>query len=79
LEAKIVTLRKDIQKKNMKNRSKFLDDIISSKKSHPRPDLDTIKQKSDQAPKQSNRKGIKLQNNRDCHTKKGYSKEKYAK
>jgi hypothetical protein len=34
LEAKIVTLRKDIQKKNMQNRSKVLDDIISSKKSH---------------------------------------------
>jgi hypothetical protein len=34
LEAKIVTLRKDIQKKNMHNSSKFLDDIINSKKSH---------------------------------------------
>jgi hypothetical protein len=34
LEAEIVTLRKDIQKKNMQNSSKFLDDIISSKKSH---------------------------------------------
>ena len=34
LEAEIVTLRKDIQKKNMKNRSKVLDDIISSQKSH---------------------------------------------
>jgi hypothetical protein len=30
LEAKIVTLRKDLQKKNMKNNSKFLDDIINS-------------------------------------------------
>jgi hypothetical protein len=29
LEADIVTLRKDIQKKNMKNSSKVLDDIIS--------------------------------------------------
>jgi hypothetical protein len=34
LEAEIVTLRKDIQKKNMQNISKFLDDIINSKKSH---------------------------------------------
>jgi hypothetical protein len=34
LEAEIVTLRKDIQKKNMKNSSKVLDDIISSQKSH---------------------------------------------
>jgi hypothetical protein len=28
LEAKIVTLRKDLQKKNMQNNSKVLDDII---------------------------------------------------
>jgi hypothetical protein len=34
LEAEIVTLRKDIQKKNMQNSSKVLDDIISSKKFH---------------------------------------------
>jgi hypothetical protein len=33
-EVDIVTLRKDIQKKNMKNSSKVLDDIISCKKSH---------------------------------------------
>jgi hypothetical protein len=32
LEAKIVTLRNDIQKKNMQNSSKVLDDIINSKK-----------------------------------------------
>jgi hypothetical protein len=32
LEAGIVTLRKDIQKKNMKNNSKFLNDIISSQR-----------------------------------------------
>jgi hypothetical protein len=32
LEAKIVTLRKYLQKKNMQNNSKFLDDIISSQK-----------------------------------------------
>jgi hypothetical protein len=34
LEAEIVTLRKDIQKKNMQNSSKVLDDIICSKKYH---------------------------------------------
>jgi hypothetical protein len=34
LEAAIVTLRKDIQKKNMQNSSKVLDDIISSQKSY---------------------------------------------
>jgi seryl-tRNA synthetase len=34
LEAKIVTLRKDLQKKNMQNGSKFLDDIIRSQKYH---------------------------------------------
>jgi hypothetical protein len=32
LEAKIVTLRKDLQKKNMQNNSKVLDDIISSQR-----------------------------------------------
>jgi endonuclease III-like uncharacterized protein len=34
LEAEIVTLRKHIQKKNMQNSSKVLDDIISNQKSH---------------------------------------------
>ena len=34
LEAEVVTLRKDIQNKNMQNSSKVLDDIINSKKSH---------------------------------------------
>jgi DNA repair exonuclease SbcCD ATPase subunit len=34
LAANIVTLRKDIQKKNMQNISKILDDIINSQKSH---------------------------------------------
>jgi endonuclease III-like uncharacterized protein len=34
LEAEIVTPRKDIQKKNMQNSSKVMDDIISSQKSH---------------------------------------------
>jgi hypothetical protein len=34
MEAEVVTLRKDIQKKNMQNSSKVLDDIISNQKSH---------------------------------------------
>jgi hypothetical protein len=34
LEEDIVTLRKYLQKKNMQNNSKFLDDIISSQKPH---------------------------------------------
>jgi hypothetical protein len=34
LEAEIVALRNNIQKKNMHNSSKVLDDIISSQKSH---------------------------------------------
>jgi hypothetical protein len=34
LEAKIVTLRKDLQNKNMQNNSKVLNDIISGQKPH---------------------------------------------
>ena len=34
LEVEVVTLRNDIQKENMKNSLKFLDDIISSQTSH---------------------------------------------
>jgi hypothetical protein len=34
LEADIVTLRNDLQEKNMQNNSKFLDNIISSQKPH---------------------------------------------
>jgi hypothetical protein len=34
LEEEIVTLRKDLQKKIMQKRSKFLNDIISSQKPH---------------------------------------------
>jgi hypothetical protein len=34
LEAEIATLRKDIQKKNMQNSSKVLDDIINNQKYH---------------------------------------------
>jgi hypothetical protein len=34
LEAEIVTLRNDLQKKNIQKNSKVLDDIISSQKLH---------------------------------------------
>jgi hypothetical protein len=34
LEEKIVTLRKNIQKKNMQNNSKVLNDIINNQKPH---------------------------------------------
>ena len=34
MEAEVVTLKKDIQKKNMQNSSKFLNNIISCKKCH---------------------------------------------
>jgi hypothetical protein len=34
LEEEVVTVRKDIQNKNMQNSSKVLDDIINNKKSH---------------------------------------------
>jgi hypothetical protein len=59
LEAEIVTLRKDIQTKNMQNSSKVMDDIISSKKSYlDKSILGYIKQKRDQAPKQQSKKQI---------------------
>jgi hypothetical protein len=34
LKTKIITLRKDLQKKNMQNNQKVLNDIISSQKDH---------------------------------------------
>jgi hypothetical protein len=55
LEAEIVTLRKDLQKKNMQNSSKVLNDIISSQRPNHDKSWTWI---------QSDRKGIKLQNNR---------------
>ena len=59
LEAEIVTLRKDIQKKNMQNSSNVLDGIISSQKSHlDKTDLDTLIEKRDHAPKQQSKKHI---------------------
>jgi hypothetical protein len=59
LEAEVVTLRKDIQKKNMQNSSKVLDDIINSQNLILTSlDLDTIRQKRDQAPKQQSKKQI---------------------
>jgi cystathionine beta-lyase family protein involved in aluminum resistance len=53
LEAEVATLRKDIQKKNMQNSSKVLDDIINSKKSHlDKSGLGYNQTEKDQAPKQ---------------------------
>jgi hypothetical protein len=53
LEAEIVTLRKDFQKKNMQNSSKVLDDIINSQKSYlDKSGLGYNQTKRDQAPKQ---------------------------
>jgi hypothetical protein len=52
LEAEVVTLRKDIQKKNMQNNSKVLNDIISSQKSH----LDKSRLGYNQTEKRSNSK-----------------------
>jgi hypothetical protein len=59
LEENIVTLRKDIQKKNMQNSSKVLDDIVSSQNIILISlDLDTSRQKRDQSPKQKSKKQI---------------------
>ena len=59
LEAEIVTLRKDIQKKNMQNSSKVLMTLSAVKNLIlTSPDLDTIRQKRDQAPKQQSKKQI---------------------
>jgi hypothetical protein len=59
LEVDILTLRKDLQNKNMHNNSKVLDDIINSQYLiMTSPDLDTIRQKWDQAPKQQSKKHI---------------------
>jgi hypothetical protein len=55
LEAEIITLRKDLQKKNMQNKSKVLDDIISSQKPHHDKSGLGYHQK---------KKWIKLQNNK---------------
>jgi hypothetical protein len=58
LEAEIVTLRKDIQKKNMQNSSKVLNDIISSQKSHLDKSGLGYRKKRDQAPKKQSKKHI---------------------
>jgi chromosome segregation ATPase len=55
LEAEIVTLRKDLQKKNMQNSSKVLNDIINSQ----RPNHDKYRIGYNQT-----KKGLKLQKNR---------------
>ena len=59
LEDEIVTLRKDIQKKNMQNSSKVLDDIISSQKYH----LDKSGIGYNQTEKGSNSKTTKKETN----------------
>jgi hypothetical protein len=59
LEVEIVTLRKDIQKKNMQNSSKVLDDIVSSKKSH----LDKSRLGYNQTEKGSNSKTTEQETN----------------
>jgi hypothetical protein len=59
LKAKVVTLRKDIQKKNMQNSSKVLDDIISSQKSH----LDKSRLGYNQTEKRSSSKTTKKETN----------------
>jgi hypothetical protein len=52
LEAEIVTLRKDLQKKNMQNISKVLDDIINSQRpNHDKSILGYNQTKKDQAQK----------------------------
>jgi hypothetical protein len=59
LEADIVTLRKDLQNKNMQNNSKVLNGIISVKfLMMTSLDLDKIRQKRDQDPKKNNKKHI---------------------
>jgi hypothetical protein len=59
LEAEVVTLRKDIQKKNMQNSSKVLDDIINSQKSH----LDKSRLGYNQTEKGSRSKTIEQETN----------------
>jgi exonuclease III len=59
LEAKIVTLRKDIQKKNMQNSSKVLNDIIIIQSTnHDKSKLGYNHIEKDQSPKQQNKKYI---------------------
>ena len=59
LEVEVVTLKNDIQKKNMQNRSKVLDDIINSQKSH----LDKSGLGYNQTEKGSSSKTIKQETN----------------
>jgi hypothetical protein len=65
LEAEIVTLRKDIKKKNMQNSSEVLDDIISSQKSH----LDKCKLGYNQTEKGSISKTIEEETNPKSYVK----------
>jgi hypothetical protein len=60
LEAEIVTLIKDIQNKNMQNNSNFWMTLSIVKGLIMKIlDLDTIRQKREQTPKQQNKKHIK--------------------
>jgi hypothetical protein len=65
LEAKIVTLRKDIQRKNMQNSSKVMDDIISSQKSH----LDKYRLGYNKTEKGSSSKTIEQETNPKSYAK----------
>ena len=55
LKAEIVTLRKDLEKKNMQNNSKFLNDIINSQ----RPNHDKSGPRYNQTEKRSSSKKTK--------------------
>jgi hypothetical protein len=65
LGVEIVTLRKDIQKKNMKNSSKVLDDIIHSQK----PYLDKSRLGYSQTEKGGSSKTIEKETNPECYVK----------
>ena len=59
LEVEIVTLRKVLQKKNMQNNSKVLNDVINSQRpNHENPRLGYNHIERDQYPKQENKKHI---------------------
>jgi hypothetical protein len=65
LEAEIVTLRKDIQKKNMQNNAKVLDDIINNQ----RPNHDKYRLGYNQIEKGSISKETKQETHRKSYTK----------
>jgi hypothetical protein len=65
LEGEIITLRKDLQKKNMQNNSKFLDDIISTQ----RPNHDKYGLGYNQTENRSNSKETKQETYRKSYEK----------